>query len=179
MFTVDEIRQIRPSVLRIYEGSGSIYDTFNRVFTLVGDKVNGDIWDTLAKSIELWLDMGINKTEVNETFVNRVRGYLSGEMSGPPEKYAAATKSAASAGTEAEASAADAQGEAAKPEVKNHLRDGYVPGVLIRDAYRNGINENRRKAGNTKVRTIIIIVSLLLAFIAVYYFTQGINLLLQ
>ena len=78
-----------------------------------------------------------------------------------------------------EASAADAQGEAAKPEVKNHLRDGYVPGVLIRDAYRNGINENRRKAGNTKVRTIIIIVSLLLAFIAVYYFTQGINLLLQ
>ena len=79
----------------------------------------------------------------------------------------------------AEASGTDARGEAGKPEVKNHLRDGYVPGVLIRDAYRNGINDNRRKTGNTKVRTIIIIVSLLLAFIAVYYFTQGINLLLQ
>ncbi|MBO4764320.1 MAG: hypothetical protein J5508_01245 [Bacteroidales bacterium] len=64
-------------------------------------------------------------------------------------------------------------------EVKNHLRDGYVPGILIRDAYRNGIDSNRRKTTNTKVRTIIIIVSLLLAFIAVYYFTMGINVLLQ
>ena len=68
---------------------------------------------------------------------------------------------------------------AAEPEVKNHLRDGYVPGVLIRDAYRNGIDSNRRKSTNTKLRTIIIIVSLLLAVIAVYYFTMGINVLLQ
>ena len=68
---------------------------------------------------------------------------------------------------------------AAEPEVKNHLRDGYVPGVLIRDAYRNGIDSNRRKSTNTKLRTIIIIVSLLLALIAVYYFTMGINVLLQ
>ena len=64
-------------------------------------------------------------------------------------------------------------------EVKNHLRDGYVPGILIRDAYRNGIDSNRRKTTNTKLRTIIIIVSLLLAVVAVYYFTIGINLLLQ
>ena len=64
-------------------------------------------------------------------------------------------------------------------EPKNHLRDGYVPGVLIRDAYRNGIDSNRRKSTNTKLRTIIIIVSLLLAVIAVYYFTIGVNLLLQ
>lgn len=64
-------------------------------------------------------------------------------------------------------------------EPKNHLRDGYVPGVLIRDAYRNGIDSNRRKTTNTKLRTIIIIVSLLLAVVAVYYFTIGVNLLLQ
>jgi len=64
-------------------------------------------------------------------------------------------------------------------EVKNHLRDGYVPGILIRDAYRNGIDSNRRKTTNTKLRTIIIVVSLLLAFVAVYYFTLGINILLQ
>ena len=69
--------------------------------------------------------------------------------------------------------------EAAEPEVKNHLRDGYVPGILIRDAYRNGIDSNRRKTTKTKLRTIIIIVSLLLAVIAVYYFTMGINVLLQ
>ena len=69
--------------------------------------------------------------------------------------------------------------EAAEPEVKNHLRDGYVPGILIRDAYRNGIDSNRRKTTNTKLRTIIIIVSLLLAVIAVYYFTMGLNVLLQ
>lgn len=69
--------------------------------------------------------------------------------------------------------------ETKEPEVKNHLRDGYVPGILIRDAYRNGIDSNRRKTTNTKVRTIIIIVSLLLAFVAVYYFTMGINVLLQ
>jgi len=64
-------------------------------------------------------------------------------------------------------------------EPKNHLRDGYVPGILIRDAYRSGIDCNRRKTTNTKLRTIIIIVSLLLAVVAVYYFTIGINLLLQ
>lgn len=69
--------------------------------------------------------------------------------------------------------------EAGKGEVKNHLRDGYVPGILIRDAYRNGIDSNRRKTTNTKLRTIIIVISLLLAFIAVYYFTMGINVLLQ
>lgn len=69
--------------------------------------------------------------------------------------------------------------EAKDAEPKNHLRDGYVPGILIRDAYRNGIDSNRRKTTNTKLRTIIIIVSLLLAVIAVYYFTIGVNLLLQ
>ena len=41
------------------------------------------------------------------------------------------------------------------------------------------ISSNRRKTTNTKLRTIIIIVSLLLAVIAVYYFTMGINVLLQ
>jgi hypothetical protein len=70
--------------------------------------------------------------------------------------------------------------ESTESEPKNHLREGgYVPGVLIRDAYRNGIDSNRRKTTNTKLRTIIIIVSLLLAVIAVYYFTIGVNLLLQ
>ena len=54
--------------------------------------------------------------------------------------------------------------QAKDDEPKNHLRDGYVPGILIRDA---------------KLRTIIIIVSLLLAVVAVYYFTIGVNLLLQ
>ena len=95
-------------------------------------------------------------------------------------------KSADKAGSDA-ASASDnsvvqpMQGDAAAGEQKeavNHLRDGYVPGVLIRNAYRDGLNNNRRKSQHTWLRTLIILVSLVLAFVAVYYFTQGINILL-
>lgn len=77
-----------------------------------------------------------------------------------------------------EAEAKEAGAEQAE-EPKNHLREGYVPGVLIRNAYRDGITSKRRKSTNTTLRTIIIVVSLALAFIAVYYFAEGLNLLLR
>ena len=64
-------------------------------------------------------------------------------------------------------------------EARNHLRDGYVPGVLIRDAYRKGLDTDRRKSSVTWLKPVIIAVTLILAFVAVYYFTQGINILLQ
>lgn len=94
MFSIEEINSIKASVLHIATGTDNIYNMFNVVFTLIDNKYDGDVWNNLVRFIEIWFEHGINKTEINELFVNRVKGYLSGELSGNYyEKTAAPEKS--------------------------------------------------------------------------------------
>ncbi len=97
MFTAEEIAALKPNMLRIWKGADNIYDTYDRVFTNPDAKVNGETWDILAGSMEdVWFSHGLNKTEINLMFVDRVRGYLTGKLRG---NYAAEAAGASATGT--------------------------------------------------------------------------------
>lgn len=49
----------------------------------------------------------------------------------------------------------------------------YVPGAAIQQAYRNGLEGERRSSGNGKLKKMIILISLLAAMVAAYYLAQG------
>lgn len=49
----------------------------------------------------------------------------------------------------------------------------YVPGQYIRGAYKEGLENSRRKAGNQKARRIIIFITLAAAFVVAWYLAQG------
>lgn len=48
----------------------------------------------------------------------------------------------------------------------------YIPGAAIQNAYRKGLEGERRSSGNGKIRKLIILVSLLAAMVAAYYLAQ-------
>jgi len=54
----------------------------------------------------------------------------------------------------------------------------YIPGLGIREAYRKGIEGERKQAGNMKIKNIILLLSLLAVFVVAYYIAQGLSDLL-
>jgi len=61
-------------------------------------------------------------------------------------------------------------------EEKYHPKESetgrYIPGIGIREAYRRGIDGERRQAGNTRIKGYILLVTLILLFVAAYYLAQ-------
>ena len=55
----------------------------------------------------------------------------------------------------------------------------YIPGMSIREAYRKGIEGERKPAGNAKLKNVILLVSLLAVFVVAYYVAQGLSDLLS
>lgn len=55
----------------------------------------------------------------------------------------------------------------------------YIPGLSIREAYRKGIEGNRKDAGGVKVKGYIVFITLIVLFIAAYYIAQLFPILLQ
>ena len=61
-------------------------------------------------------------------------------------------------------------------EEKYHPKESetgtYIPGLGIREAYRRGIEGQRRQAGGTKVKGYIVIITMIMLFIAAYYIAK-------
>lgn len=69
-------------------------------------------------------------------------------------------------------------------EEKYHPKESqsgkYIPGLGIREAYRKGVVEGRkRQAGGTKTNGLILFVTLILLFVAAYYLAKLLEPLLN
>lgn len=54
----------------------------------------------------------------------------------------------------------------------------HIPGESIRGSFQSAYKESRRSAGNHKIKTIITIIALILAFVAAYYLADSLVYLL-
>lgn len=51
----------------------------------------------------------------------------------------------------------------------------YVPGQSIRGSFQRGIQSSRRQAGNQKLKSIIVVITLVIVFVAAYYMAIGLG----
>ena len=72
-----------------------------------------------------------------------------------------------------ETASKDAVANDGETSVREDIRTKYIPGRNIRGAYRKGLEENKKQAGNSKIKKVIGLITICVAMVAAYYLAQG------
>ena len=106
-----------------------------------------------------------------------------------PEDGAKGIKSTAKAELDAEVEAAsevktEVVAETTEAEKKVYPEDyartpHYVPGKMIRGSFQRSLNEHKRQTGNPRTKTLVVVLTLLAAVVAVYYLSIGLTPILK